>query len=107
MTEDKPKTTQIRQNTTNNGQQRRTKRVDLRRLERQGKTIIAREFKKLLDQSYTHKLDKDDADTLLKYMKYIKELSKEQRSYYESLPTEKLRQIARLEDEGQDDTDDD
>lgn len=81
--------------------QRRLQTVDLRYLEKQGKTVIAREFKKLLDQSYLHKLDKDDADTLLKYMKYINELSKAQRAYYESLPTEKLRQIARLEDEGQ------
>ena len=76
---------------------RRSKRVDIDRLEKQAKTVLAREIMRLMDLSYDCKMERDDIMALQGYFKIIKDLKKDEVDHINSLSDEELEGLAKKE----------
>jgi hypothetical protein len=58
-------------------------------------TALARDAKHLLEQSYLRTLPKDQAQSLINYLKLIKEIEKEKLKEQQDISTEELEKIAK------------
>lgn len=67
--------------------------IDLQKLQDKFLTVLYREAKELLHESYDGKLGKSSAEDLVRYSKLIKELMAKQEKEAENLTTEQLKDL--------------
>lgn len=72
----------------------RLKKVDLDNLNKKLLNVLSREINHLMQLSFNHKLEKDDADALAKYVKLLKELQKDSTESNDNLTDEQLEKLA-------------
>ncbi len=72
----------------------RVSKVDLRLEMKRLKNVLRRDVDKLLRKSFRSKLDKEEAESLVKYLRIVKDLMKEEKADEAGLTDEQLAKLA-------------
>ena len=73
---------------------RRLRKSSLNKIQNRLITVLVRETESLMDLSFNHKLDKNDAASLVNYLRLLKEMRKDEEDKNKNLTDEELEKIA-------------
>lgn len=74
---------------------RRSRNIDIDKLEKQAKTVLAREIERLMDLSHDKAMEREDTIALQGYFKIIKDLKKDEADQLDSMSDDELERLSK------------